>query len=161
MHGHHIYHCQFIPEAPFPVYECGFVGFLRMDEITVPGSKVIQLDDLSFTVQEGNAFSAAELALRWYKHNRCGTPFYLRLPVISDPAICPVNGLLIYLQQRSHNPGPIFLFTNGSAVSRHGLTISWTKQYVSVGLTLPGIRDTVFALEQPRELQQTVGLMHK
>ena len=95
-----------------------FWGFLRVGEITVPGGTVIQLADLSFAMQEGNVFSAAEVVLRWYKHNRCGTPFRVVLPTSSIASICPVRVLLSYLQQRACQAGPLFTLEDGSPVKR-------------------------------------------
>jgi len=114
-----------------------FWVFLRIGEITGPGDKVIQLSDLSFTLQEGNAFSAAELVLRWYKHNRCGSPSHVQLSAYNDTRICPVRSLLLYLQQRVPKQGPLFMFSDGVTVSR-----TWFDNQLNKAVNFCGVDPT-------------------
>ena len=59
-----------------------FYGFLRIGEITCKttssGSSVLQHQDLSFLLHEGEVI-AVKLTLTNFKHNRSGRPFYIHI----------------------------------------------------------------------------------
>ena len=99
-----------------------FYGFLRIGEITCKttssGSSVLQHQNLSFLLHEGEVI-AAKLTLTNFKHNRSGRPFYIHILRQQGSEYCPVQALQSFCTLRGSRSGPLFTLADGSSVSTH------------------------------------------
>ncbi|XP_068748893.1 uncharacterized protein [Montipora capricornis] len=97
-----------------------FYAFLRVGEMTLVSSNKsnlpLQLDQLTKLVDSNNHVVAFKLSFRNYKHSYNQPTF--SLTISRQSKFCPVNTMLEYLDIRGHQPGPLFLTTEGQAVSR-------------------------------------------
>ena len=97
-----------------------FYAFLRVGEMTLVSSNKsnlpLQLDQLTKLVDSNNHVVAYKLSFRNYKHSYNRPTF--SLTISRQSKFCPVNTMLEYLEIRGHQSGPLFLTTEGQAVSR-------------------------------------------
>ena len=96
------------------MFTLAFHAFLRIGEMTLNGSTQnhnLQLHQLSL------ASDNLQVCFLHYKHSS-GSPFQLIIKAQQNKEICAVFHLRNYLAARGHDPGPIFMYPPGSAVSR-------------------------------------------
>ena len=61
-------------------------------------------------------------------------------------AICPVSALLGYLVRRGQSPGPLFLFQDGSSLSRHRLLVHVNRALSLQGVNTAGVNGHSFRI---------------
>ena len=101
----------------------GFFGFMRAGEFTCPSlqafnSRRLGVQDVS--VDSHQAPRVVSVHLRHSKNDPFGNGVTIYLGRTQRP-ICPVAALLGYLARRGNSPGPLFLFRDGSTLSRQRL----------------------------------------
>ena len=100
-----------------------FFGFLRAAEFTVPSSGFISNVHLSasdISVDKTPVPSLAIVRLARSKTDQFGTGCSVVL-ARSDSALCPVTALMTYLRIRGMTPGPLFVYSDGSPLSKSKL----------------------------------------
>ncbi|MEO2151204.1 MAG: hypothetical protein ABGW50_00895 [Thermococcus sp.] len=100
-----------------------FFGLLRSSEFSSPTSSSVSpatllLSHLSFAA----GFSAATLFLPFSKTDQFGCGVHVSLFPLPSP-LCPVSALRHYLAARSPSPGPLFLFADGSFLTRADIVV--------------------------------------
>ena len=99
----------------------GFFGFLRSGEFTLPCREAFdQRRHLSPAVDSVANPSLIRIHLKESKAD----PYKKGVDIVigrTDTDICPVGALLAYLARRDVAPGPLFVFENGSSLSRTAL----------------------------------------
>ena len=98
----------------------GFFGFLRAGEFTCPSSaaftqEMLTVEDVA--VDSHSCPMHLVVQLKQSKTDPFGTGVTLHLGATGD-ALCPVAAMLGYLAQRPPEPGFLFLFEDGSTLSR-------------------------------------------
>ena len=98
-----------------------FFGFLRCAEFTVPSlasyDPAIHLSLADVSATPSSTISRVAIRIKQSKTDQLGrgVTIYLEL---TRAALCPVSPLLDYLGQRGTSSGPLFLFANGTTLSR-------------------------------------------
>ena len=97
-----------------------FFGFLRAGEFTCPStsaftSRMLARADISVDSRENPSYLT--VLLRQIKTDLFSNGVTIHLHRIDD-VLCPVAVVLAYLAIRPPEPGPLFLFRNGSTLSR-------------------------------------------
>ena len=98
----------------------GFFGFMRSGEFTCPSLSAFTDDMLApgdVAVDSRSAPSYIVVRLKRSKNDPFGAGVTIHLGATGD-SICPVNAMLSYLAQRPPSPGPLFIFSDGSPLSR-------------------------------------------
>lgn len=101
----------------------GFFGFLRAGEFTCSSWQAFHADMLSprdISVDSRDQPTVVSVHLRRSKSDPFGHGVTIHLGRTGLP-ICPVVALLAYLALRGQRPGPLFLFRDGSPLSRQRL----------------------------------------
>ena len=102
----------------------GFFGFLRSGEFTCEAkdysNSVLSAADVGVDSRSNPSFVAVHLCHSKTDIFGVGATIYLGHV---DGPICPVKALLAYLSLRGASPGPLFVFQDGSPLSRSRL--SW------------------------------------
>ena len=101
----------------------GFFGFLRAAEFTSPlvrGNTDPGLSVADVSVDSLSHPSYVALLLRRSKTDTFGMGSTIYLGLV-DGVICPVKALLGYISLRGNGPGPLFVFQDGSALTRPAL----------------------------------------
>ena len=102
------------------MFMLAFHGFLRIGEITVrPGvvaEHVIKRSDLVIVPDRDGVKSSLQLTIRHAKHQHVGRPIVLEIN--SQSHNCPVVHICRYLHTRGSSPGPLFVFTDKTPISR-------------------------------------------
>ena len=101
----------------------GFFGFLRAGEFTCSSWQAFHTDMLSprdVSVDSHDQPTVVSVLLRRSKTDPFGQGVTIHLGRTGLP-ICPVVALLAYLALRGQRPGPLFLFRDGSPLSRQRL----------------------------------------
>ena len=97
-----------------------FFAFLRIGEITYNSPKdahvPLQVHQLSKLLDPSKQVVALKLMFGNFKHNHNQRPFSMILH--RHNPCCPVQLLLEYLSLRGNQPGPLFLNSDNSPVSR-------------------------------------------
>lgn len=96
----------------------GFFGFMRSGEFTsVSGQNetCLQVSDVSIDSRDNP--QVLTILLRKSKTDQFGQGSQIHLGRTGD-VLCPVSATLAYLAVRPNNPGPLFVFENGSPLSR-------------------------------------------
>ena len=110
----------------------GFFGFMRAGEFTCPSWREFTPDMLGphdVTVDSHQTPSIVSVHLRRSKTDPFGNGVTIYLGRTGH-AICPVTALLGYLARRGQQPGPLFLFREGSPLSK-GKLLANIKQALS------------------------------
>ena len=101
-----------------------FHGFLRSGEATVPTRSAydpaVHLSMADVSVSPGAEPQFVVLRIKTSKTD----PFRQGVDVClgrTDNALCPVAALLAYVSRRGTNPGPLFVFDDGSPLTREAL----------------------------------------
>ena len=125
-----------------------FYAFLRIGEITVtkqsPG--VLQLRQLEKLFNLHGDTEAIKATFYSFKHHYNEPP--LSVVLTRQPVVCPVNTLLVYLQFRGCQPGPIFQHLDGSRLPVLNFVTGWQGRSRAVVLTQTVIRVIAFASGQ-------------
>ena len=98
----------------------GFFGFMRSGEFTSsssqrPGDSPLSVSDITIDSRENPQVLA--VLLRRSKTDQFGTGSYIYLGR-TGTTLCPVSAVLAYLAVRPSIPGPLFIFRDGSPLSR-------------------------------------------
>lgn len=120
----------------------GFFAFMRSGEFTCPSLQAFTTDMLSpedIAVDSHTAPSYITVLLRRSKNDPFGVGTTIHLGATGNP-ICPVASMLGYLAVRPTTPGPLFIFEDGSPLSRPKLI-----QYLRQALRMAGIDDSGFS----------------
>ena len=115
---------------------CGDFGFLCSVEFTCPTSAVISNHVLSVSdvgVDSHSNPSFASVHLRHSKTDIFGMGATVHLGLVDGP-VCPAKALLTYLALQGPAPGPLFLFQNGSPLSRLDLVKAVQSALESQGM---------------------------
>ena len=100
-----------------------FFGFLRAEELTVPSSCFISnvhLPASDISVDKTPVPNLAIVRLARSKTDQFGNGCSVVL-ARSDSALCPVSALMTYLRIRGMAPGPLFVYSDGSPLSKSKL----------------------------------------
>ena len=114
----------------------GFFGFLRAGEFTCPSLHAFTSDMLSaqdISVDSLTHPSRMEVTLRRSKTDPFGAGVTLHLGA-TGCALCPLAAMLGYLAVRPSSPGPLFIFKDGSALSRPRLVQALREALRQVGV---------------------------
>ena len=143
-----------------------FFGFLRAGELSVTPtasrSDCLQLSDLSLS-----SFPFPHLLRLLIKVSK-SDPFRDTCTVVvgrNDSALCPVEALLKYLHFRGGRPGPLFIFPDGSPLTRDLLNSKIRNLLVSCGVVADytghcfriGAATTAARVGLPDHLIKTLG----
>ena len=113
----------------------GFFGFLRAGEFTVDGvfdpSAHLSLQD--FSVDSHTDPSVIRVTIKKSKTDQFGTGAYIFL-ARTNSDLCPVTALLNYLAARPPTDGPMFVFEDGSYLSRNKLVQSLNRSLIAAGI---------------------------
>ena len=117
----------------------GFFGFLRSGEFTCPSREAFRshmLGPHDVTVDSHHNPSRVSVFLRRSKSDPFGTGVTIYIGRTGN-IICPVSAILDYLVRRGRDPGPLFIFRDGSSLSRQKLV-----RQVHLALEQQGISHT-------------------
>ena len=105
----------------------GFFGFLRAGEFTVPSvaefnpEEHLSLADIAIDSHSSPSLLRVRIKQSKTDPFRLGVDIYLGK---ASPPLCPVSAIIEYISVRGPHPGPLFLFANGSSLSRQRLVDS-------------------------------------
>ena len=113
----------------------GFFGFMRSGEFTC--SSLDSCSDCTLMASDVAIDSRTNpqvlrILLRRSKTDPFGAGTYLHMGRTGTP-LCPVSALLAYLAVRPPNPGPLFVFQDGTPLSRVQLVTHLRKALSQVG----------------------------
>ena len=114
----------------------GFFGFMRAGEFTCPSLESFTPDSLSprdIAVDSHSSPSCITVCLKRSKTDPFGAGTMLHLGA-TGTVLCPVSSLLGYLAVRPPAHGPLFVFQDGSTLSRPRLVQSLRQALSSVGV---------------------------
>ena len=126
----------------------GFFGFLRAGEFPCSSWNVYTQEMLSFrdvSVDSHHTPSLISIRLRRSKSDPFGNGVTVHLGSTGH-AICPVAALLGYLAQRGQGQGPLFLFQNGSPLSKVKLMQHLREALGAAGVDTSGLRGHSFRI---------------
>ena len=110
----------------------GFFGFLRSGKFTSPSQDpnecILSVSDISIDSRRNP--QVLTVFLHRSKTDQFGAGNYIYLGQTSTP-LCPVEAVLAYLSIRPSTPGPLFIFHEGTPLSRTQL-ISHLRDALSV-----------------------------
>lgn len=114
----------------------GFFGFLRAGEFTAPSSQnqaegTLSVSDISVDCRENP--QTLIMLLRHSKTDQFGAGVHLYLGRTGD-ILCPVAAMLGYLAIRPSNPGQLFIFQDGTPLTRAHLVSSVREALSSAGI---------------------------
>ena len=116
-----------------------FFAFLRVGEITYNSCKdagvPLQVNHLTKLVDSSKRVVALKLTFRNFKHSYNQRPFSIILQ--RHTSCCPVRFLLDYLSLRGNRPGPLFLNSDNTPVSR-----TFFAELLSLSLKACGLDST-------------------
>ena len=102
----------------------GFFGFLRVGEFTVPSATEfnpeVHLSLADVALDSHSSPSLMRVRIKQSKTDpfRLGVDIYLGK---APPPLCPISAMVAYIASRGPQPGPLFLFSDGSSLSRQRL----------------------------------------
>ena len=114
-----------------------FFAFLRAGEFTCPSiqsfdpSSMLSADDIGIDSHSNPRHMTVRL-----KRSKCdpfGAGIVVHVGRTYKP-LCPVAAVLSYLAVRPSTPGPLFVFADGSPLSRSGLVSSFSRALRSAGM---------------------------
>lgn len=120
----------------------GFFGFMRAGEFTCPSHEAFTPDMLSLqdlAVDSHSSPTHLAVHLKQSKTDPFGVGTTLHLGTTGD-TLCPVVAMLGYLAIRPPSPGPLFIFCDGSTLSRTRLV-----QSLRQALSAAGVDDSKFS----------------
>ena len=126
----------------------GFFGFMRAGEFTCSSWQTFTPDMLSprdVTVDSHQTPSVVSVHLRRSKTDPFGNGVTIYLGR-SGHTICPATALLGYLAMRGQQPGPLFLFRNGSPLSKERLLVHLRQALSHQGLDPSGLTGHSFRI---------------
>ena len=126
----------------------GFFGFMRSGEFTCPAWRDFTVDMLSpqdVSVDSHVSPSYVTVVIRRSKNDPFAVGAKLHLGRTGLP-FCPVSALLCYLVIQPSQHGPLFLFKDGSTLSRPRLVISLRKALSEVGMDPSGFNGHSFRI---------------
>lgn len=101
-----------------------FFAALRVGEITtIPGrslQNLIQFDQIAFLRGASGSVTGIKLTMKFFKHSNPSKPVVIF--IYTDKPVCPVSTLIQYLSLRGFANGPLFCWSDNSAISRHYFT---------------------------------------
>lgn len=111
----------------------GFFGFMRAGEFTYPTASdhMILVSDIS--VDSLHSPQVITIKLRQSKTDQFGAGVCIYLGRTRD-TLCPVTALLGYLAIRPPKPGPLFIFQDGSPLSRPKLIVHVREALAKAGI---------------------------
>ena len=118
----------------------GFFGFMRSGEFTCPSMAAYTSDMLSpqdVAVDSHTAPSHMTVLLKRTKNDPFAVGTTLHLGA-TGRAMCPVTSMMGYLAIRPQGPGPLFIFKDGSPLSRPRLTQALQQALTAAGVDCSG-----------------------
>ena len=118
----------------------GFFGFMRSGEFTCPSLAAYEHSMLSptdITVDSRDHPTFLSVSLKRSKTD----PFGAGSTIIigrTNHAICPVTAILSYLSIRESSDGPLFIFQNGTTLSKTRLVTALKNALYTVGIDATG-----------------------
>ena len=140
---HQIWSCdppQFNRTMLWAAFCLGFFGFLRSGEFTCPSLAAFTPDLLNpsdIAVDSHVAPSHLTVLLKRSKNDPFGAGTTLHLGATGD-ILCPVTSILAYLAVRPGTQGPLFVFEDGTSLSRLRLIHSLRQALLSAGVNIAG-----------------------
>ena len=126
----------------------GFFGFMRAGEFTCPSLQAYtpaMLCPADVSVDSHHAPSVVHVHLRLSKNDPFGVGVTVHLGR-TGRLICPVAAILDYLVRRGMSPGPLFLFRDGSPLSRERLVQHVRQALAPHGLDSPQLTGHSFRI---------------
>ena len=114
----------------------GFFGFMRAGEFTCSSLQAFDHSKLcpqDIAVDSHHNPTMVTIHLRHSKTDPFGAGLTIYLGRTGHP-ICPVSALLSYMSLRGQHPGPLFLFRDGSCLSKQRLLSRINKALASQGV---------------------------
>lgn len=127
----------------------GFFGFLRTAEFTClslqsySAASVLSFADVA--VDSRTRPSCVSIRLKRSKSDVFGIGATVFLSVVDGP-ICPVKSILHYLALRGSSPGPLFLFSDGTPLSRVRLVRAVRSALEESGIRADGFNGHSFRI---------------
>lgn len=117
----------------------GFFGFMRAGEFTCSSLRhttdgTLSLSDVGIDSRENPRVLVVHL--KTSKTDPFGSGTHLYLGRTGDPTLCPVSAVLGYLAIRPPDPGPLFVFQNGTPLSRAHLVTHLREALSQVGVDM-------------------------
>ena len=140
--------CDFDRTMLWAAFCLGFFGFMRSGEFTCPSLEAFSPDMLSPTdiaVDSHTAPSHLTVHLKRSKNDPFGAGTTLHLGTTGD-ILCPVAAILGYLALRPPAPGPLFVFGDGSPLSRPRLVQSLREVLRRAGVDVSGFSGHSFRI---------------
>ena len=119
-----------------------FFGFMRAGEFTCPSYEVfspLMLSPMDVQVDSHTSPTRMSVHLRQSKTDQFGAGTTIHLGTTGSP-LCPVTAILGYLALRPPSPGPLFMYQDGSTLSRERLV-----QSLREALRAAGVEDSGFS----------------
>ena len=114
-----------------------FFGFLRSGELTAPAAtnfdpqSTLLLSDIALDSHEAPAVVAVTLKRSKTDPFRLGVTLFLGK---TGDVVCPVKSLASYLAMRHKGHGPLFVFQDGSYLTRPKLVSALKEALTSIGI---------------------------
>ena len=117
-----------------------FFGFLRVGEMTVPSQTAFD-DSVHLSLEDISVDNRSNPSTIWLTIKQSKTdPFRIGVKLClarTHSVVCPVKAILPYLAIRGSSPGPLFIFSDGSYLTRPRF-----KALLSATLTQAGLDDS-------------------
>ena len=116
----------------------GFFGFMRAGEFTVSNllePPCLSLADVKIDSHENPHILTLHLRRSKTDQFARGAHIYLGR---TQTVLCPVSALLAYLAVRPPTPGPLFIFADGSPLTRHKLICHLRHAISQLGISAAG-----------------------
>ena len=138
-------HLPHSPDSPMIWAACclAFFGFLRAGEFTVPSraefDPEVHLSLADLALDSHSSPSLMRIRIKQSKTDpfRHGVDIYLGK--VASP-LCPISAMIAYVSSRGPQQGPLFLFSDGSTLSRQRLVSA-----VRDCLSRAGLREDLYA----------------
>ena len=127
--------CDFNKTMLWAAFNLGFFGFLRSGEFTCPSRATYTSDMISpsdICVDSRSSPSVLSVYLKRSKTDPFGAGLTIYLGRTGN-ILCPVSAILAYLAIRPPEPGPLFIFEDGSSLSRPRLVHSLRQALTASG----------------------------
>ena len=105
----------------------GLFGFLHAGEFTVPLAAEFNQEVHLSLVDVALDFHSSHSLMRVHIKQSKTDPFRLGVDIYqgkAPPPLCPISAMVAYIASRGPQPGPLFLFSDGSSLSRQQLVDS-------------------------------------
>lgn len=124
----------------------GFFGFMRSGEYTATAcgkDSCLSTEDIS--VDSRSNPQVLTVYLRKSKTDQYSTGNYIYLGRTHND-VCPVTAVLSYLAIRPPTPGPLFIFQNGTPLTRQTLVKHLREALTNIGIDLKGFSGHSFRI---------------